>query len=239
MPDDISEFLHEVHLFGCQGTLLKSNEILIELLEISRRRQNDVHVGIGQHEAVALTGVGDRFGFRVMFGTPEQIAPAGGGVADDAGMMSFSMRKNILFGSAVSRVVPNHADVNLAVSHQLTGELAIMTGKPDAAHLALFLEALQHLLHVRRELLRFQHAQKHENVDIVRLQLAQPLFQSFSQVGMPVNQIVGSGGDDDFLALAGRKVAQGFGHVGVEPVAEEVVYPFVQSSVNGLFAGAI
>jgi len=139
----VSELAHEGHLLIAQGTLLECPQVLLQLLDIGRRRQANVYRRVGEREPVAHGGVGNGTVARPFPGPAKQPPPASRGVADDPGTIGAHMRKHLLFGAAMRRIVANHQHVQLAPRRQLTGETAIVAGHAHGQNLSVLFQLPQ------------------------------------------------------------------------------------------------
>jgi hypothetical protein len=149
------------------------------------------------------------------------------------------VREDLLFGVAVSGVVPHHEDVDRALGREPPRELAVVGGEPHGANLPLLPKSKKLLADAVGELLGLHDPEEEEDVEAVGPKLPEPLLQGATQVRMSQDQVVSPGGDHQILAPAPGEVPENGCHLGVEAVAEEEVHPLVQGPVHGLLPGAV
>ncbi len=127
------------HLLLVEGPGVQGLEIFLHLSCGGGARDTDVHVGMGENEAIAV-GRGQRaFPCRHELGF-EELAPAGGGEDHDArSVLLRQVREDVLFGSWVNGVVADlkevHRRLHLSAS-DLAEEGPFVAGHAHEAHLA-------------------------------------------------------------------------------------------------------
>jgi len=137
-----------------------------------------------------------------------------------------------MFSTTVSGIVTHHDNIEGALSRELACELPVVGGNADAADLTLFAEAVKLFSEVLGEMPFFGHAEKEKYIDIVGVQLAEPLFQGSAKVWGTPEKVICSGGDSIAISPAVQDVPQHPDHLGIETVAEEIIEPLIQSFID-------
>ncbi len=200
------------HLLLVERPGVQSFEIVLHLRCGGGARGTDVHVGMGENEAVAV-GWGQRsLAGRYELGV-EELAPAGGGEDYDARpLLPRQVREDVLFGAWMHGVVADLKEVHRRL-HLSSGDLAkegpLVAGHAHEAHLA----AVPESMHTVDELLAWRFAQTlydHE-IDLLDLELLEPalhiVLQEESSEGRPGQH------DAQLVAVPGGEVADGPHHM--------------------------
>jgi hypothetical protein len=141
--------------------------------------------------------------------------------------MGFQKRKNVFFGTAMGRVVPNHQRIQDAFLGQSAREFAVMRGNADRSHFAFLAESAELFLDFIGELLRLQHPEEKKDINVVCSELMQPLFESSAQIWVPPDEIIGPGGHDEILSLALKDIPQNADQLAINAEAKEEIHPLV------------
>lgn len=235
----IAKRSHKFHVFLAKWTLADRRHILLELFQIRRRCQADIHMGIRQDKAVAHTGGGKTPVFWPAARSSEQMSPAGSGVTHNARVEGSQIGKDIVFSATVSGIVTHHDNIKGALSREPAGEVPIVGRNTNAADLTLLAETVKLFSEVLGEMLFFGDAEKEKYIDIVGAQSTEPLFQRAAKIWRAPQKVICSGSDSIVFSVAFQKVAQHTDHLGVKTVAEEIVETPIQGLVDGSLAWTV
>lgn len=125
------------------------------------------------------------------------------------------------------------------VAGQAGGEMKVVGRDADSADKPAFPDGLKIVGDARGPVAGIQGPKVMENVNIVRPHLAEALFNSAAEVGLPEDPVVAAGGENEFLAASTDGFAEGRGHLGVETEIEKVVDAGIDGGVKGNLAGAV
>lgn len=239
MVNRIAEHSHKLHVFLTKRTLAERPQIFLELFQIRRRCQADIHVGIRQGKAVAHTGGGNTPLFGPAARSFQQASPAGSGVTHHAWIVVTQIGKDIVFSATVSGIVTHHDNIEGALSRQLAGELPIVGRDTNTADLALLTETVKLFSNTLGEMLFFDHAEKEKYIDIVGAQLTEPLFQRAAKIRGTPQKVICPGGDTVVFSVAFQGVPQHTDHLCVESVAEEIIETLIQSFIDSSLAWTV
>ena len=239
MAHCIAECSHKLHFFLTKRTLADRFQVFLEVFQIRRRCQADIHVRIREDKAIAHTGGGSAPAFWPVARSSEQIPPPGSGVTHNARIVVIQIWKDIMFSATVSGIVTHHDNIEGALSRQLAGELPIVCRDTNAANLTLLAETVKLFSNVVGEMLFFGHAEKEKNIDIVGAQLTEPLLQRAPKTWGAPQKVICSCGHSIVLSVAFQNIPQHPDHLCVKAIAEEIVETLIQSLIDGSLAWTI